>query len=602
MIKPLRSIFRATQSHAASPGAGFLAAVLMASAALLVTAGNALAANHAKAVTALGTGPFPVACSNMTHNEALMNQIGGQPADFWEGNDDNGKGRYVTQILAEPQAALQFNLNVPDDRGLYEHFAGDTLPMAILACYPTSAVNNRADYRLPGGQVLPRMERTGDLPIFPADIGQYPVVVYSHGLGGSPLSDDYLGTITQLASHGYIVMAVFHGDARVTRLRISDLSGVVFLATNFDRYVELQALRPLALKRALDYLMNRPGYAGRVNPNQIGGFGASLGGEAMLLAMGARLTQNYVTLTSRPVEQDPRIKAAVGYVPYAGQSFLPAFGNDQQGADFVTRPFLALSGTADTTAPIKLAEQAVNRLKGSRYLVALGDVPHGYHPEYAADVFTWTLTFLAAHVKDDRAALSKLVNMARVEGGLGDDLRIDYTAPTPLGNGEVLVTEFYNDVTKHFINAIGQPEVDLVASYVERGWRPTGQQFKAYMEMPGVTLDPPLAAFTRPTCRFYRGNGADLLSGNDTIFLTTDATICDIGKSIPDQWTYIGSPIHLKSPDLTGQCPDGWIGIYRAYNNNLNSVNHRFTTSNAALDDVVRAKWNPEGVAMCAPL
>ena len=571
-------------------------------AAFLATAGNAVAANHAKTVQPLGIGPYPVACSNLAHNEALMNQIGGLPADFWEGIDNNGQGRYLTQILAEPQTTLQFTLNIPDDRGLYEHFAADTLPMVVMTCYPTSSANNRPDYRLPDAQSIPRMERAGDLPIFPDSVGQYPLLVYSHGLGGSPLSDDYLGTITQLASHGYIVMAVFHGDARVTRLRISDLSGVAYLVANFGRYVELQALRPLAMKRALDYLLNRQGYAGRINTAQIGGFGASLGGEAMLLSMGAHLTQSYPSLSSRPVEQDSRIKAAVGYVPYTGQSFLPAFGNDQRGADYVTRPFLALSGTIDTTAPIKLAEQAVNRLKGSRYLVALSDVPHGYHPEYAPDVFTWTLTFLDAHVKGDRAALDKLVRMSHVEGGLADEMRIDYTAPTATGPGEVLVTEFYNELTKHFINAIGQWEVDLVASYVERGWRPTGQQFKALMEFPGVVADPPLAAIARPTCRFYRGNAADLLSGDDTIFLTTDETTCNIGKSMPNQWTYIGSPIFLKSPDLTGQCPEGWIGINRAFNNDLNSVNHRFTTSNASVDEVVRSKWNAEGVAMCAPL
>lgn len=573
--------------------------IAVAASSLLV--GAAGAANHAKTVQPLSMGAFPVACSNLAHNEALMTQIGGLPAEFWEGIPNGGQGRYITQILAEPQATLQFTLNVPGDRGLYEHFSNDVLPMVVFTCYPTAAANNRPNYRLPDAQSIPRMERAGDVPIFPENTGQYPLLVYSHGLGGSPVSDDYLGTITHLASHGYIVMAVFHGDARVTRLRISDLSGVVYLATNFDRYVELQALRPLAMKRALDYLLAHPSYAGRIDTAKIGGFGASLGGEAMLLSMGAHLTQSYSSLSARPVEQDPRIKAAVGYVPYAGQSFLPAFGNDQHGADYVTRPFLAISGTSDTTAPIKLAEQAVNRLKGSRYLISLDDVPHGYKPEYLPDVFTWTLTFLAAHVKGDRAALDRLVRMARVEGGLSDAVRIDYTAPTAAGPGEVLVSEFYNDLTGHFVNAIGQGEVEFVASHVERGWRPTGQQFKALVEQPGVAIDPPLATIARPTCRFYRGNGADLMSGADTLFLTTDAGICAIGRSMPNEWVYLGTPIYLKSPDFTGQCPEGWIGLNRAFNNDA-AVNHRFTTSNTAIDDVARNSWSAEGVAMCAPL
>src|SRR5450759_6032464 len=171
-----------------------------------------------------------------------MNQIGGLPADFWEGPPQNGQLRYITQILAEPQTAIQFSLHVPDDRGLYTHFAGDNLQFVSLVCYPTSPANSRPDYLLPDGQVIPRMELTCDLPIFPDSGAAYPLIVYSHGLGGSPLSLSYLGTILNLASHGYTVIAVFHGDARITRIRIGDLSGVFYLITNFDEYVALQTI------------------------------------------------------------------------------------------------------------------------------------------------------------------------------------------------------------------------------------------------------------------------------------------------------------------------------------------------------------------------
>jgi len=564
--------------------------------ATLLFGGLASAANHDKTVPPIAAGPHPVACSNLAHDEARMNQIGGRPAEFWEGiaSDDNGGNlpRYISDILAEPQATLQFGLAVPDDRGLYRGFAGTTLPIVMLVCYPTSAANIRNDYRLPDDQWLPRMERAGDTPIFPQGVERLPLLMYSHGLGGSPVSDQYISTIRVLASNGYVVAAPFHGDARITRIRLTDLSDVFYLAREFDRYVELQALRPLALKQALDHLLTQPAYAARIDVNRIGGFGASLGGEAMLLAMGARLTQSYSTLSSRTVQNEPRIKAAAGYVPYAGFTFLPAFGNDQEGASGVTKPWLAVSGTADTTAPIRMMEQAANRMKGSRYVVALDGVPHEYKPEYSQDVFSWVVTFLDAHVKDDRAALARLVTMRNVAGNMDDSVRVDYTAPTPASAGEVIITELRHDGTGHFLNAIGQGEVDFALT--QTGWRLTGQQFKASLNVSAGD----------PVCRFYfMTNGGALMSGRDAFYLTTDTGTCNYGKARPYEWHFMGMPLSLSKVAANGSCPSGTLAVNVVYNNGWpNALNHRFVTSNAAVAESERGGWVNQGVAMCAPL
>ena len=56
----------------------------------------------------------------------------------------------------------------------------------------------------------------------------------------------------------------------------------------------------------------------------------------------------------------------MGLVPYAGQTFLPSFCDDQAGAEEVTRPYLAIAGTADTTAPIEMVEQALQSLLAPR--------------------------------------------------------------------------------------------------------------------------------------------------------------------------------------------------------------------------------------------
>lgn len=555
----------------------------------------ALAANHTQILPPLENGPHPVACSNLAHDEARLNQIGGLPAEFWEGiaNTDNGSNipRYLTDILLEPDSTPKFGLAVPDDRGLYRGFAGTTLPIVMLVCYPTSTANIRSDYRLPDAQWLPRMQRAGQAPILPVAPARLPLLLYSHGLGGSPVSDTYLDTIRILASHGYIVAAPFHGDARITRIRLADLNDIFYLAREFERYVELQALRPLALHQALDYLLAHPDFGPRIDGERIGGFGASMGGEAMLLAMGARLTQSYSTLSSRTVQNEPRIRAAAGYVPYAGFGFLPAFGNDQHGAESVTKPWLAVSGTADSTAPIRLMEQAINRMKGSRYLVALDDVPHEYKPDYAPDVFTWVVTFLDAHVKGDASALARLVRMGGVQDGLKDAVRVDYTAPRAAAAHEVIVTELRHDATGHYVNAVGQGEVDFVLGFP--GWRMTGFNFKA-------TAD---NGASSAACRFYYlGNGFNVMGGKDSLYITPEPALCSYGKAQTQEWNFLAANISLPRAQH-GACPAGTIAVNVVYNNRTSgAVNHRFVTSNAAVAESERGGGVNQGVAMCAPL
>jgi hypothetical protein len=120
------------------------------------------------------------------------------------------------------------------------------------------------------------------------------------------------------------------------------------------------------------------------------------------------------------ITTDRRLKAAVGYVPYFGYPIFPAFGRDEHGLDNVALPYLAIGGTADTTAPIAETAVGLERLQGPRALVALIGVKHGFDVTAAPDIFTWALTFLDAEVRGDLAARARLSQMASVAGG-GDD-------------------------------------------------------------------------------------------------------------------------------------------------------------------------------------
>jgi predicted dienelactone hydrolase len=371
-------------------------------------------------------GPYTVACSNIAQDFTRVG-AGEDVTDYWEGLPDNGTPRYVTDLLADPDNTLIATVTAPQDSELYGEFAGQEIQFAVLVCYPTTADNPRPDYPLQTEGVVPHMQTGSETPLFADASVRYPVVAFSHGFTGSPISGDYFMAISILVSYGYVVIAPFHGDLRFSNLNIDNLDDAIAVATNLENFTAVQALRPLSISAALDLVLAHPQWKDHIDETQISGFGASMGGETMLLLAGAGLTTSYVDIGEswKQVTHDQRIKAAVGYVPYFGQPVLPAFGRDQQGLDGISLPFLGISGTADTTAPISEAEAGMSRLTGIRRLVALSGVEHEFDEASENDIFTWTLTFLDAEVRGNPEAISRLSTMGSVEGG-GDDSLLLY--------------------------------------------------------------------------------------------------------------------------------------------------------------------------------
>jgi predicted dienelactone hydrolase len=376
-------------------------------------------------------GPYAVACSNVVQDFSRVG-TGEDVTSYWEGNpSDNGMPRYVTDLLADPGNTLIATVTAPDDANLYGSFAGQQVAFVVLACYPTTVDNPTDNYALPTGKVVPHMQTGSDAPLFADASARYPVVAFSHGYSGSPLSSDYISALSVFASYGYVVIAPFHGDLRFSDLQIDHLSDAIAVASHLDNFTALQALRPLSISAALTLVLAHPQWQGHIDSTQIGGFGASMGGETMMLLGGAGLTTSYfdLGLSWEPVTHDPRIKAAVGYVPYFGQPILPAFGRDQHGLDGIDLPFLGISGTADTTAPIIEVEIGLSRLTGTRELVALSGVTHGFDLASTDDILTWTLTFLDAEVRGNPTTQKQLSTMASVAGGGDDSVVIYYNGP-----------------------------------------------------------------------------------------------------------------------------------------------------------------------------
>ncbi len=560
-------------------------------AALLAMLALALAAPPSRAdslatIPPLGTGPYAVGCSSVEQDFSRVPQ--GENAEWWwEGvPTEDGTPRYVTALLSS-SATPVLTIPVPDDGELYGPHAGTSVQIALVVCYPTDADNPYADYALPTGKSVPRMQRGGDPPLLASARARWPVLLYSHGYAGSPISGDYISVLTRLASHGYAVVAPFHGDQRIANLRLEDASDLLNAIANFSKFTAMQAVRPLALAAALDHVLDGPGWRNRLDATQVAGFGASQGGESLMLMAGAKLTVS-VGLSSKQVTSDPRLKAITSYVPYFGQPIFPAFGRDQSGVDgMLPVPVLAISGTADTTAPIGTTEKAMRRLAQSRILVALEGVEHGFDLPSTGDIFTWTLTFLAAHAQDDRSARATLQRMERVAGG-GDDRRIvDYTAPAPASGGERIVVEFQNDELAHFFYTADAEEAAMLdAGVIVPGWRRTGFAFKAWDRYD---------ANGDASCRYFTSR-----SGVYSHFYSIWAPECAILAADP-LWRFEAQAFRATLPSAE-DCPAGRMRVTRVYNlMDGGAPNHRFLTSASEIAHMADEDWLVEGSVFCTP-
>jgi len=535
-------------------------------------------------VQPIGSGPYPVGCSNIEQDTSRA--IGGDATAYWEGRGA-GSNAYVTDLLVDPPHAFVANVTLPDDRDLYGDFRSRTLRSVNLVCYPTSAGNPHADYPLPNGKAVPKMQRGAEPPIFAGDRERYPVVLFSHGFGGSPLSSDYIDAVKLLASYGYVVIAPFHGDSRIVHSRISTLNDLLQAILDFPNYTAMQAVRPRELSAALDVVFADPNFAARMDATRIGGFGGSQGGESLMLMRGGQLTVS-IGLASKSVINDTRLKAAVGYVPYFGQNIFPAFGRDQLGLQNVNLPYLAITGSADVVAPAEITALGMTRLTGVRQLVLLQGVQHGFDAASTNDIFTWTLTFLNAYVDDNPLARATSARMTRVAGGGDDVLLLDRAEPLPPGPGEQWAIEYYNPALDHYFMTADPTEIGILDAGVQiPGWSRTGYEFKVY----APTRSQGIAA-----CRFFGKPGV----GPNSHFFTILPNECEDVMNNP-LWIFEGLVFRTEPPNGIGACLPDRVPVVRMYNNGKGGqANHRYLTSHSEIGSMLLQGWLIEGPVFCS--
>ncbi|ESA34588.1 dienelactone hydrolase [Leptolyngbya sp. Heron Island J] len=214
-------------------------------------------------------------------------------------------------------------------------------------------------------------DRDRPLPVdlyLPKSSGPNPLVVISHGFGGS--RTNFVDIAQHLASHGIAVAAIEHPGSNLQQLK-NLVAGNASASMAANEFVD----RPQDVSYLLDYLEthNQGQLASRLDLDKIGVMGHSFGGYTALALTGAQLNieqletrcANELTNSvnvSIPLQclalqsqfeqplQDERIKAAFVFNPFTSLVF------GETGLSQVRTPVFMISGSADPIAPA-LTEQ-----------------------------------------------------------------------------------------------------------------------------------------------------------------------------------------------------------------------------------------------------
>ena len=183
--------------------------------------------------------------------------------------------------------------------------------------------------------------RNREIPVryyLPELAGPRPVVLFSHGLGGSRDNNGYIGK--HLAGRGYVCVFMQHpgSDESVWRgQRPAEIMEVMQKAANFEN-LKLRCEDVRAVVTALSSWNQTAGHPleGRVDVTRIGMSGHSFG---------AQTTQGVLGQSMPLLGQKfsiPEIRAGVAYSPS-----IPLRGNEDNAFSKMDRPMMLMTGTED---------------------------------------------------------------------------------------------------------------------------------------------------------------------------------------------------------------------------------------------------------------
>lgn len=273
--------------------------------------------------------------------------------------------------------------------------------------------------------VLHDANRGKDLHVrifYPTTARKFPVVIFSHGTGGSQNCCD--GLTRHWASYGYVTIQPTHDDSAAQR-RNQGEENIRFMQAVRDALKKpaLWESRPLDISYVLDALplfgKRVPALLGKIDSDRIGVGGHSMGSYTTEAIAGA-----LVDLPGQPGRNfgDSRVRAVLCLSPQGpGQ-----FGLNDHSFDQISLPFLGMTGSLDSLGPA--ASPAWHKIPfersqpGDKYQLFIEGANHMSfitprtlapgRAEQGANIFDYTnsasLAFWDAYLKGDARAKSYL--------------------------------------------------------------------------------------------------------------------------------------------------------------------------------------------------
>ena len=362
--------------------------------------------NTATVLIPAPTAKYPVASSPVIIDNNLVN-----PAiDYWKGKIINGTRYSMNDIIKKGSETIVFPVAVPHNE-IYGSVQDNNLSFIAYLLHPTSLQNTDPDADVQG-HIFPKMRPEGSPAKFPNASQQYPLVVYSHGSYDNPVAEIEL--LSNLAMQGYIVMAIWHCDGIYTEDSPEQLS-----------------MRPLEMKKAIDYILQDPVYGKYIDQSKIAAMGQSLGGLSVAGLVGAKLinfarSEAENKLVWMDVENDHRVKAAIGTVPYFGG--VDTYGYTTADTKNVFAPYIALAAADDNDADYNLIKSNMQSITNvDRYLVKFNGYGHDLVDAVTAhDIIGWSDVFLDSYLDNNTTSKTLLTKAQSVEG-YADDHQVDLT-------------------------------------------------------------------------------------------------------------------------------------------------------------------------------
>jgi predicted dienelactone hydrolase len=284
--------------------------------------------------------------------------------------------------------------------------------------------------------VLHDVKRNKDVHVrifYPNNAGKYPVIVFSHGAGGSQNCCD--GLTRHWANYGYVTIQPTHDDSAVQRRNAGE-ENIRFMNAVRDALKKpaLWESRPLDISYVLDVLPslgNRiPGLIGKIDVGRIGVGGHSMGSYTAEAIAGA-----LIDLPDHPGRSfaDPRVKAVLCLSPQGpGQ-----FGLKEHSFDQIALPYMGTTGSLDSLGPV--ASPAWHKIPfdrsqpGDKYHLFIEGANHmsfitpgtllPSHSERGGAIFDYTnsasLAFWDAYLKGNAQAKSYLQSDALEKSSRG---------------------------------------------------------------------------------------------------------------------------------------------------------------------------------------